>query len=236
MITNMRKSESLDFKKYNTDKIQHGYLKIYDEIFAQLVDKEINLLEIGILDGGSLLLWRDYFARGNIWGIDLHIPASLKDEIRIHIFEGSQGDKAFLSEVGKNILEGFDIIIDDASHMGELTSISFWHLFENHLKPGGIYVIEDWGTGFWGDWSDGEVYEPNRRFRNISLNILERIGAWKGKYFYNHSFGMVGFIKTLVDEQGASDASRKYQSGTVQRNSKFQSVTILSSLVVIKKP
>jgi hypothetical protein len=43
--------------------------------------------------------------------------------------------------------EGFDIIIDDASHIGELTKTAFWHLFDNHLKPNGLYAIEDWGTG-----------------------------------------------------------------------------------------
>ena len=28
---------------------------------------------------------------------------------------------------------GFDIIIDDALHMAELTCVSFWHLFLHHL-------------------------------------------------------------------------------------------------------
>ena len=47
----------------------------------------------------------------------------------------------------KTAPEGFDIIIDDASHFGDLTKIAFWHLLYNHLKPSGLYVIEDWGTG-----------------------------------------------------------------------------------------
>jgi spermidine synthase len=51
----------------------------------------------------------------------------------------------------KTAPEGFDIIIDDASHFGDLTKIAFWHLFDNHLKPSGLYVIEDWGTGYWSD-------------------------------------------------------------------------------------
>ena len=60
----------------------------------------------------------------------------------------------------KTAPEGFDIIIDDASHFGDLTKIAFWHLFDNHLKPSGLYVIEDWGTGYWSDWTDGKTCRP----------------------------------------------------------------------------
>jgi len=229
------RSQLLDLKKYKTDKVQHGYLKIYDPIFSDYADKEINLLELGILNGGSLFLWRDYFPKGQIFGIDLNAPEQLNDEERIRVFSGSQQDENFLTRVAKNALNGFDIIIDDASHIGRLTQISFWHLFENHLKPGGIYVIEDWGTGYWGDWPDGEISNPDGKLRTICLNFLERMGAWKGKYFYNHSFGMVGFIKQLVDEQGFADVSRQYLTGKVKRISKFESITITSSMVFIKK-
>jgi hypothetical protein len=60
----------------------------------------------------------------------------------------------------KTAPEGFDIIIDDASHFGDLTKIAFWHLFDNHLKPSRLYVIEDWGTGYWSDWTDGKNLPP----------------------------------------------------------------------------
>ena len=52
--------------------------------------------------------------------------------------------------------DGFDIIIDDASHIGEFTKRSFWYLFDHHLKPGGLYVIEDWLTGYVDNWPDGK--------------------------------------------------------------------------------
>jgi SAM-dependent methyltransferase len=229
------RSQFLNLKMYDTDKVQHGYLKLYDPIFSDYVDKEINLLEIGVLKGGSLILWRDYFPKGRIFGIDLNAPLQLNKEERIKVFSGSQQDENFLSTVAKDAAGGFDIIIDDASHIGKLTQISFWHLFENHLKPGGIYVIEDWGTGYWGDWPDGEVYLPAKGIRFFFYNFLRRIGVLKGDYFYSHSFGMVGFIKQLVDEQGFADVSRQYLKGKVKRISKFESITITSSMVFIKK-
>lgn len=229
------RSQLLDLKKYDTDKIPHEYLQFYDPVFSEYAEKEINLLELGILEGGSLMLWRDYFPQGHIFGIDLRIPPKFTNQERIRVFEGSQTDTDFLSKVAANAPGGFDIIIDDASHMGKPTRISFWHLFDHHLKAGGIYVIEDWGTGYWGDWPDGEVFNSNHKLRRAALGLVERLGLWKGRYFYNHSFGMVGFIKQLVDEQGYGDLSRAAMTRRPSRASKFQSLLITPAMVFIRK-
>jgi hypothetical protein len=143
------RSEQLLLDKYNTDKISCRLLEEYDQVLEPWVNENIKLLELGIQGGGSHLLWRDYFPKGTIVGIDIIVPPNFATEERIHFFEGSQTDTRVLSEVaGKMAPEGFDIIIDDASHIGEYTKQSFWHLFNNHLKPGGLYVIEDWRTGY----------------------------------------------------------------------------------------
>jgi hypothetical protein len=64
------------------------------------------------------------------------------------MFQGSQDDTAFLSDVARRTApSGFDLIIDDASHIGMLTKVAFWHLFDNHLKSSGLYAIEDWALG-----------------------------------------------------------------------------------------
>jgi hypothetical protein len=132
------RSDQLDLKCYDTDKIASHYLDRYDPIFEHLVDREVNLLEIGVHKGGSLLLWRDYFQRGTIVGIDKKLPDGLAYGERIRVFQGSQGDTSFLSKVANEMAPaGFDVIIDDASHVGALTRVAFWHLFEHHLKPAG---------------------------------------------------------------------------------------------------
>ena len=230
------RSRLLDLTKYNTDKIQHRYLEVYDPMFSEYLDRDINLLELGILQGGSLLLWKDYFPKAQIFGVDLNAPEQLNSEDRIKVFSGMQQDKNFLTSVANNVPGGFDIVIDDASHIGDLTRTSFWHLFENHLKPGGVYVIEDWGTGYWGDWPDGEIYSPDSNVYSSFYDALRSNGVLKGEYFYNHSFGMVGFIKQLIDEQGFAAVSRQNQTGKVKRRSKFESITITSSIVFVKKP
>jgi CRP-like cAMP-binding protein len=89
----------LDLDAYDTDKIRLGYLELYDPILTPWTDKEIKLLEIGVRAGGSLKLWRDYFPRGTIIGIDRKLPQRFEPGARIQIFQGDQADKAFLSKV-----------------------------------------------------------------------------------------------------------------------------------------
>src|SRR4051812_18958214 len=218
------RSAELRLDAYNTDKIANGYLKYYDPVFAELVPRELRLLEIGIHEGGSLRLWRDYFPKGRITGIDLRVPPGLEGEERIAAFAGDQADTSFLSHVARNSApEGFDVIIDDACHLGAPTKAAFWHLFERHLKPGGLYVIEDWGTGYWDDWPDGRAVRPP----SLLDRFLRRAKA--------HAFGMVGFVKELVDEQGAADLTRARWSGKPQRSSKFEWLKINPSVVFVKK-
>lgn len=57
--------------KYDTDKGE-GYLRVYERFFYPLKNAKVNLLEVGVYKGGSLLLWRDYFPNGNIVGIDIN--------------------------------------------------------------------------------------------------------------------------------------------------------------------
>lgn len=235
------RSKQLALDRYDTDKISNNYLERYDPILEPWVDKKIKLLEIGVQKGGSLLLWRDYFHLGTIAGIDIRIPKNDALGERIHVFKGNQGDTKFLTKVADEIApEGFDIIIDDGSHIGALTRRAFWHLFDNHLKSSGLYVIEDWGTGYWDDWPDGKAFKPGKRvFSSAWSAILSKLNVARKIPLEirspNHSYGMVGFIKELVDEQGAADLTRKRLQGEPVRQSKFDSMIITSSIVFIKK-
>jgi hypothetical protein len=234
------RSTELALERYDSDKIGNGYLEQYDPILAPWRDHEIVLLELGIDRGGSLLLWRDYFPRGTIVGIDIRLPAAFPPAERIRMYQGSQGDPEFLSRVAREEAPtGFDIIVDDASHLGELTKTAFWHLFDHHLRLGGLYVIEDWGTGYWDDWPDGRSLDlasysrPARGHAALAAKLARKL---HGKIpLPGHGYGMVGFIKQLVDEQAAADVTRRNLKGKPARPSKFRSLTITPSLVFVRK-
>ena len=56
---------SPSFKAYSNSpyrSIKHStYFQVYDRIFSKYQGKEITFVEIGILDGGSLFMWREFF-------------------------------------------------------------------------------------------------------------------------------------------------------------------------------
>jgi hypothetical protein len=137
-----------------------AYLEIYEERIGPMRDEPISILELGVAKGKSMEMWRDYFPKATIAGVDL-LPEWESNEERVRIYRGRQDDPALLGRVAAECApDGFDIIVDDAAHIGQLAKASFWHLFVNHLKPGGTYALKDWGPGYWGN----HVYYPDGDF------------------------------------------------------------------------
>lgn len=141
-------------KIYKTDKWgYHYYTPIYASWFQALRHKPIRLLEIGVgwndkprHGGDSLRMWKRYFFKGQIIGLDLYDKSALQEH-RIKIYQGDQTDTALLKRISE--MEGpFDIIIDDGSHVQSHILTSFETLFP-HVTSGGIYVIEDTQTAYW---------------------------------------------------------------------------------------
>jgi len=139
---------------YGSDKWgDHSYCPHYQRHFDPLRKKAITLLEIGIggcddpYEGGaSLRLWKRYFSRGRIYGIDI-TDKSPHNENRIHTFKGDQSDENFLRRVIDEI-GAPDIIVDDGSHFNKHVLKTFEVLFPL-LGDNGIYVIEDTQTSYW---------------------------------------------------------------------------------------
>jgi SAM-dependent methyltransferase len=149
----------MDRLPYDTDK-SAPYLANYKRWFGHLRDRPISMLELGIQAGGSLRLWADMFPFAMVAGLDLN-PSPVPDTDRIRSFRGFQQDTALLDRIRAEIApEGFDVIIDDASHLGEHSAVSFWHLFPRHLKSGGLYILDDWSCGYWPYWPDGHEFVP----------------------------------------------------------------------------
>jgi SAM-dependent methyltransferase len=239
---------------YNTDKSQHPpHLEYYAAAFSSICDKEVRLLELGVYQGGSLMMWRDYFPYGQIAGVDIN-PISIDDPTgRIHFYQGSQEDIALLERIALEIApQGFDIIIDDCAHLAAPARTSFWYLFDRHLKPGGIYAIEDWGTGYWDQWPDGRHYEVEAaQSEPQSASGLPGWKDWLAKRlgialpaaerdvrrFPSHDYGMVGFIKQLVDELAYDDITCPGWGLEPERASRFQKMHLSHALALIyKKP
>jgi spermidine synthase len=161
-------------QRFDTDKYESGYIPFY----VEWVRPPRRILEVGVRKGGSLLLWCALWPSvESVVGIDIDELPVLPDP-RITMFRADQGDTLALHRIATET-GPFDLIIDDASHIGELS----WHTFEAlwpHVASGGVYVVEDWGTGYRADWPDGASYSPQPP--------------------PGHTAGMAAMIKRLVDE------------------------------------
>jgi len=145
--------------KYNTTKLLDPeciqYLTHYEKEFAEFRSRKIKLLEIGVKDGESLKMWKDYMhPDSKVYGIELNpVPLASFNESGIVILYGDQTDIHFLKTVQEH--GPFDIIIDDGGHTMFQMRTSFEYLFRYALSDNGLYVIEDLGTSYWYRWSGG---------------------------------------------------------------------------------
>lgn len=137
-------------RRQHTTKRQQGYLPIYEQYFGPLRLQPINLLEIGVDDGASMRMWRDYFPTAQIHGVDISDKALQHAGERINIHIGDQVDQDFMMTVAA-CAAPLSIIIDDGGHQMHQQIRSFEILFPM-LAPGGIYVVEDLHTSYIKEW------------------------------------------------------------------------------------
>ncbi len=129
------------------------------------------MLEIGVLDGGSLKLWRKYFDPGaKIVGLDINPECKRYEDAERNVFVeiGDQADPEFLARVQEK--HGpFDIIIDDGGHTTAQQTISFNALYGS-LSDGGVYMVEDLHTNYWPAFVDSDI-----SFIDFAKGLIDRL-------------------------------------------------------------
>lgn len=132
------------------------YFDIYEDVLGALRARPIRFLEIGVYQGGSLAMWREYLhADSVIVGLDIDPGcARFEDPKRlVHVRIGDQSDTAFLAQVVQEF-GPFDVILDDGSHRCSHMIKTFGHLFLSGLTPRGLYIAEDTHSNFWPEYRD----------------------------------------------------------------------------------
>ena len=155
-------------KKYPSSKNISGFIQLYEKYFTPLRDSKINILEIGVDNGDSLRIWREFFSKANICGIDID-----KKNFKINntnILQGDQSDLNFLRSLVSEYKK-FDIIIDDGSHQAKHIIASFNYLF-NYLSDNGLYVIEDLQTSYIPRYGGSRI---NLKKKKSSMNFIKSL-------------------------------------------------------------
>ena len=208
-----------------------AYAPHYQRHFRHLRDRKLTVLEIGVggygapdEGGESLRTWKWFFPRAEIVGIDLYDKRALEEE-RIRLFQGSQDDPRFLTEVIAEIGRP-DIIIDDGSHLNGHVLASFVHLFPL-LKDDGIYVIEDTQTAYWPTWG-GDTIDRNSMQTSMGfakslidgLNHAEfLLPGYSPTYYDQHIVGLHFYHNLVFIDKGSNDEASNMVTGGVLRTS-----------------
>lgn len=143
----------VDLDNRHTDKnTAHSYLPLYDRLLSPLRTTARAVLEVGIGDfkranGGSLLLWRRYFAEATVYGIDILPIDRVLSEVRndesivLHTRQDAY-DPAFVQREFADKGMKFDFMIDDGPHT--LRSMTdFIRLYSPLLTEDGLLAVED---------------------------------------------------------------------------------------------
>lgn len=202
------------------------FYEIYDRYFHEFSGREVTMMEIGVYQGDSLKVWASYFPQGTIVGVDI-MDAGLDFSAypNIAFEQADQTDAQRLKEIVRaHAGNGFDIILDDAAHVGQYSATSYSVLFP-YLKSGGLYIVEDWGTGYFDDWPDGGHYQKI---------VSQPVDGQNIKRLPSHDFGMVGFVKSLVDEIAGDNVKPTFASPPTRPNI-LSFMHFYKEMVIIKK-
>jgi hypothetical protein len=128
--------------------IKHtNYFDVYDKLLTRFVGEAITFVEIGILDGGSLFMWRDFLGKNaRIIGVDLNPEATKWREHGFEIFIGDQSSSQFWVDFFGEFGD-IHVLLDDGGHRNDQQIITTRSALP-HILDGGLIIIEDTQTSF----------------------------------------------------------------------------------------
>ena len=155
-----------------TDKnTVHSYLPLYQQLLISKKETAKNVLEVGILKGGSIKLWSDFFTNATVYGLDIMEIHDIWDGIKnnekiiLHTSTNAYDNNFFTSNfLDKNI--NFDFMLDDGPHSLESMK-QFIKLYSQIMADDGILIIEDVPTGDWISILENEVPEELKPFVKV---------------------------------------------------------------------
>ena len=128
--------------RFATDKLGQGYLPAYLRLAAD-IGAAGRVLEVGVWHGDGLDMFQALFPGGVVAGVDVDPTARWPEGThKIVTSQDNPGLPAHLAPISRE----WDLVVDDASHDGDVSAVTFGLLWPL-VAPGGWYVLEDWYVG-----------------------------------------------------------------------------------------
>ncbi|MEX0429797.1 class I SAM-dependent methyltransferase [Spiribacter insolitus] len=177
MSTSAKTSSRDAYDKSPFRSIKHStYFPVYDQLLSPYQNRDITFVEVGVFEGGSLFMWREFFGpRARIIGIDFNPEAKKWEADGFEIFVGSQSSPdfwdEFFSEVG-----AVDILLDDGGHTYTQQIITT-EMGLDHIKDGGMLIVEDTHTSYLDGFGDKSI-----SFINYCKRWIDRVNSRFGSF------------------------------------------------------
>ena len=148
-----------------------SYFATYAELLGKYRNTECTLVEIGVLDGTSLFMWKKWLGnKARIIGIDLNPEAKDLEKDGFEIFTGNQADAGFWNDFYSKVKK-VDILIDDGGHQ------SFQQIMTVYcaiclLKSKCLVVVEDTASSFYTNMSEFHKKNSFLEFSKSATDIL----------------------------------------------------------------
>lgn len=168
-----------ELKDYSTRWEQ--YFPVYEQYLSKFRGMiPTTMIEIGVLGGGGLEMWRKYLGPGvKLIGVDIDPFCKKYETDSTSIEIGDQADPRFW----KTLFEKYgpvDIVLDDGGHRMDQQIQTLKSCYPN-LKNGGVYICEDTHTNYW-DSHGGGRNKPDT-FLNYAKQITDVLNAQYDKHF-----------------------------------------------------
>jgi hypothetical protein len=173
-----------------------NYFAIYETLFAKYRGKPITFVEVGVLNGGSLQMWRSFLgSEARIIGVDLNSAASEMEQEGFEVFIGDQSDpefwRSFFASVGT-----IDVLVDDGGHTNLQQIVTLAEAIP-HVADGGIVVTEDTHTSY---ISEGFGNPSRYSFINFAKHIVDVVNArhpWVARARQLQSLGLARAVYSV---------------------------------------
>lgn len=172
----MKSHDAFMKSPYRSDK-HSTYFSVYDRLFSRYAGTEFTFVEVGVLNGGSLFMWRDLFGeKARIIGIELNPDAKRWEKEGFEIFIGSQSDPKFWEDFFAKV-GPIDVLLDDGGHTFEQQIITLESALP-HIRDGGLLVVEDTHTSYIPEFGGPSPVS----FVSYAKNIVDGINYRFGRF------------------------------------------------------
>jgi methyltransferase family protein len=161
------------YRKAKYLSVKHSsYFQVYEELLSRYRNTKCTFVEVGVLNGGSLFMWRDYLGpEARIIGIDLNPLAKQWESAGFEIHVGDQGDPRFWDHFFASVGD-VDVILDDGGHTNVQQIVTAEHCVP-HIRNQGMLIVEDTHTSYLKLFGNPSRYS----FINYAKRMIDRINS-----------------------------------------------------------